>query len=482
VLGPLELVDDRGQQVSLRPKERALLARLVASRDGAVSDDELLNALWAHPPESARKTMHGLVHHVRQAVGGTAITREVSGYRLQRAQLSVDVDDVRSAVLIARQHVGEGQAAEARSLLRSARARFRGPALPELIDDLSVTGLRRQIVELEQDLTEDLLELKLECGDNGETVGEIELLVAGDPTRERAWCLLISALAAAGRHADALHAVALARRALAMELGIEPGPTLRELELAVLEHRVVPPLSRGHDRSATTTRAMRDVPGPLASRAEDVPLVGRGVEIGQLEHRHRAANRDMRPGLDIIIGEAGVGKSRLAAEFARSCHAQGSLVLFGRCSEGVRTAFEPFEQAFNSLLNAPGSTTAKPEVLNQLGSLVARLSPTTGSGPQPAASTPAADRHRLFEDMVAILDALARDSPVLIVLDDLHWASEPTIVFLTHLLRRSANTRVFVIATARVPEFGGTRCRWNPRIRGWRPGSPLERPVGRRRT
>jgi Bacterial transcriptional activator domain len=77
---------------------------------------------------------------------------------------------------------------------------------------------------------------ELRHGNRRTVIGELEALVAMDPTRERSWCLLVSALAGEGRQADALNAVARARRALALELGVEPGPQLRELEQAVLDH------------------------------------------------------------------------------------------------------------------------------------------------------------------------------------------------------------------------------------------------------
>ena len=153
------MVDDHGRAIGLRPKERTLLARLAAGRSGVVSDDALIDALWRQQPDSARKTLHGLVHHLRRALGSDSIVRESNGYRLML--VDVDLDLVQSSVDAARRAVDDGRNAEACGLLRAARDRFRGPAFAELDDDTSLIGLRRQVSELELCLTEDLFGLDL---------------------------------------------------------------------------------------------------------------------------------------------------------------------------------------------------------------------------------------------------------------------------------------------------------------------------------
>ncbi len=450
VLGPLQVVDDHGRAIGLRPKERTLLARLAAARPGLVSDDVLIDALWQQRPDSARKTLHGLVHHLRHALGPDAIVRESNGYRLMLVE--VDLDLVQNSVDAARRAIDGGHDVEARGLLRAARDRFRGPAFPELDDDTSLIGLRRQVSELELALTEELFGLDLASGGHQEVIGELEVLVGRDPTRERAWCLLVSALAATGRHADALNAVSRARRGLALELGVEPGPELRQLELAVLEHRV-PPADSVRVADAIASHDSATLPAPLAARSDDVSFVGRRVEMTHLERSYRSAIDDGHPRLDIVVGEAGVGKTRLAAEFAAACHNDGVLVLFGRCSEFVGSAFEPLQQALSDLADRNTHAIGPPAAVERLRSLLARMS--ADSAHSNGSSTPAADRYRLLDETSLVIEHLAAVRPVLIVLDDVHWASQPTILSLAHLLRRSAAAHLAIIATARVPEFGG---------------------------
>ncbi len=451
VLGPLLVVDDHGRAIDLRPMERTLLARLAAGRAAVVSDDILIDALWHRPPKSAHKTLHGLVHHLRRVLGAGAITREPSGYRLILVDLDLDLDLAQRAVDAARAAVDDGRSEEAQRLLRSARERFRAPAFPELEDDATTIGLRRQAAELELGLTEELFGLDIECGRHSEVIGELEVFVARDPTRERAWCLLVRVLAGAGRHADALNAIARARRGLAAELGVDPGPELRELELAVLEHRVQPVPPAPADIRSLPSEAR--LPGPLTSRSDEVTFIGRRVELGHLERSFRTAIDGGQPRLLIVVGESGIGKTRLAAEFARASHDDGALVLFGRCSEFVSSAFEPLQQALGDLLETNAGAVRDPDTVERIRSLFARLS--ADSAFDDGRSTPTADRYRLFEEVASVIARLASTRPVLIVLDDVHWASEPTVLSLSHLLRRSTGVRLAIVATARVPEFGG---------------------------
>ena len=153
-MGPVQVVDG-DHVIEIGPKERLVLARLVAGRGRGVSDDVLVDVLWGdRPPPTARKTLQGYVHRLRRAIGSGAVVRVDNGYLLSPT-IDVDVDVVESAIADGRQAAADGRLADAAELFQLAAHRFRGEALVELEDDPACAGLRRQLAELELTVEED---------------------------------------------------------------------------------------------------------------------------------------------------------------------------------------------------------------------------------------------------------------------------------------------------------------------------------------
>jgi predicted ATPase/DNA-binding SARP family transcriptional activator len=326
VLGPVEVVDGDGVVV-IGPKERRLLARLVAGRGRSVPDDVLVDVVWGdRPPVTARKTLQGHVHHLRRAIGNDAVLRTDGGYRLGPT-IPIDIDDVERMLATARQAAADGRRDESAELFERAGRRFRGAAFGELEDDPSTVGLRGQLAELELTVAEERLVNELDRGNHRRVIGELESLVGRDPTRERAWCLLVTALAGCGRQSDALHAVARAKRSLALELGIEPGPQLRELERAVLNQQASAIVSSAETVAPSNVRAARHPPSPSSvSRTDRLPtwdtcFCGRSNEHAWLLDRVPTAR------VVVLTGPGGIGKTRLAASVASQ--------LAGKFADGV---------------------------------------------------------------------------------------------------------------------------------------------------
>jgi predicted ATPase/DNA-binding SARP family transcriptional activator len=319
VLGPIQVVDG-DRVVEIAPQERLVLARLVAARGRSVSDDVLVDALWGEqPPATARKTLQGKVHRLRQAIGNDAVVRSNGGYRLGPT-VDVDIDDVERLVAEGRRAIADGLRDEAAEQFRRAESRFRGEALGELHDDPTSAGLRGQLAELELTVEEERLVNELARGNHRNVVGELEALVGRDPTRERAWCLLVTALAGVGRQADALDAVARAKRALALELGIEPGPQLRALQQAVLnQDELVLSVSSNRGTRHEPGHTMRPRIGQLPQW--DTRFYGRSDELRWLVDRVSTAR------VVVLTGPGGIGKTRLAAAVAER--------LVGQFADGV---------------------------------------------------------------------------------------------------------------------------------------------------
>ena len=160
------------------------------------------------------------------------------------------------------------------------------------------------------------MEADLAAGRHAELVGELQQLVADHPTRERLAGQLMLALYRCGRQAEALEAYGEARRVLVAEVGVEPGPELRRLQDAILRQ----------DASLEPELVVADLPRELDAAAAP-PLDGRRAELAWLRERWEQA-RTGSGVLVTVIGEHGIGKSRLSAELAGEAHAAGAAVVY----------------------------------------------------------------------------------------------------------------------------------------------------------
>lgn len=312
MLGPIR-VSDGGRPIDIGPKESIVLARLVAARGRVVPDDTLLDAVWPHPPPSARKTLHGYIHRLRRAMGADAVVRHRGGYAV--GDIESDVEVLGHLVALGRRCVSDDHLDDAVDAYQSARALFRGRPLPELDDDVTVAGLRRQLEELEFDVSEELCRTEIARGRAAEIIGDLEQLVAIDPTRESAWYLLAEACARDGRLSDGMAVVARARRALAIEVGLELGPQFGELEQAILEHRIPVPHRRWDVAFEPKTSHRPE------NRVGNLPYQ-RGRLVGRESAIERVVRAVSGSSLVTLHGPAGVGKTSLAIaaanRFARS--------------------------------------------------------------------------------------------------------------------------------------------------------------------
>ena len=236
VLGPVELVDETST-IRLPGAERTLLAALASRLGERVAVEVLAEALWPHgPPPSARKTLQGKVVRLRRTVGASAIVERDGGYLLDPEVVVVDATRVAATVVESRAAMRTGDSETAVELLAEASAAFHGEPYEGVPEEALPAGEVARLQELRATLVEDRVEAELACGRGQASIGELEAFVQANPYRERAWGLLMRALYQGGRPADALDAYGRARVVLAAELGIEPGPALRDIEQAILTH------------------------------------------------------------------------------------------------------------------------------------------------------------------------------------------------------------------------------------------------------
>jgi DNA-binding SARP family transcriptional activator len=233
LLGPLE-VAARGRPLGLGAlKQRSLLAVLLLHANEVLSIDRLIAALWGEtPPATAAKSIQIYVWGLRKELGPDRLVTRSPGYVLHVEPSELDSDCFERLVGQAR----AAAPATAAEKLREALALWRGPPLGDLAYE---PFARTEIVRLEElrlVALEERIDADLACGRDASLVGELEMLVAEHPLRERFRGQLMLALYRAGRQADALSAYRVARRELTEELGLEPDEQLKRLERAILRH------------------------------------------------------------------------------------------------------------------------------------------------------------------------------------------------------------------------------------------------------
>ncbi|MDH4340175.1 MAG: AAA family ATPase [Thermoleophilia bacterium] len=235
LLGPLE-VSRGGAVIALGgPKPRALLAVLALEPGHIVSVDGLVEALWpGETPDTAAHAVQVYVSQLRKALGADLIPRRAPGYALELEPKRIDIHRFVQLAGDGRETLAAGDAAASATIFRESLGLWRGPALADfLYEPFAQTEIAR-LEELRTVVLEERIEADLALGRHGELVSELEALVQAQPLRERPRAQLMLALYRSGRQADALAAYRSARETLVQELGIDPGPELRQLEAAIL--------------------------------------------------------------------------------------------------------------------------------------------------------------------------------------------------------------------------------------------------------
>ena len=231
ILGSVEVLAE-GQPLPIGgPKQRALLAYLLLNGYEAVSAERLIEELWYDPPSGGTQTVQTQVSRLKRALGGR-VTWCGSGYAIELEPQELDLDRFRSLLA---QAGTERDPAQRSKLLNEADALWHGTPL-QGVEGPFVAAEVRALEELRVAALEERIEADLEAGRHAVVASELSSLVSRYPLRERLRGQLILALYRGGRQAEALAAYREARRMLDEELGIEPSPALRDLELAILRH------------------------------------------------------------------------------------------------------------------------------------------------------------------------------------------------------------------------------------------------------
>jgi WD40 repeat protein/DNA-binding SARP family transcriptional activator len=236
ILGPLEVAQD-GRSLGLGgAQQRALLAVLLIHRGEVVSTDRLIDELWVEQaPSSAVKVVQGYVSQLRKVLGEDAIATRGHGYLLAVRSEQVDVGRFEALLADGRSALAAGDATAASLRLGEGLALWRGEPLADFAHEPFAQGEIACLGQARLAALEDRIDAQLALGEHVRLVGELEVLARQHPLRERVIGQLMVALYRSGRQADALSVYRQTSELLREELGLEPSPTLQELERSILE-------------------------------------------------------------------------------------------------------------------------------------------------------------------------------------------------------------------------------------------------------
>ena len=467
VLGPVALIRN-GESINIGgPRQRAVLARLAAAEGRFVSVDRLVEDLWGDAASaSITTTLHGYLSRLRSSLHDPGrIRREGSGYALELAAEEVDARRFEQLAASGRQALTRDPES-AVGQFEQALALWRGPAYADLTDMDWARVAATRLDELRWSVAEARFDAMLQLGWHDAMIASIEEAMHENPLRERFAAQLMLGLYRAGRQSEALRTYERTRRLLLDELGLDPSPELVRLEAAILAHepwlaapeppRPVPgpeaaPVDGAQPNSLAAPRSPVALP-PAVERHLRRPFVGRTAELAQLADAWRDALDGQRR-LVVIEGEAGSGKSRLAAHFAEQAHADGAIVMWGRSTTEAVVPYEPLVEALRTVLRTV-SPDARQRVISGrdgLAMLVPFLSGGDFDGPDPGANPaePVTDRYVLFETVAELLDAESAAWPIVVVLDDLQWTDRLSMRLLQHVLQHERSARILAIGTLR---------------------------------
>lgn len=428
-------------------KTQSLLAYLILYRHQAHSRDELATLLWGDRDEAhARHSLATALWRIRRWLGEDSLLTDATSVQFNPSiPLWLDVAEFEKLVVGGRQSAVSEQSAIRN--LQSAIELYRGDLLEGFYDDWCIEE-RYRLEALYLDALNRLVVWHAAQGDARAVLAYARKYLAHDPLAEHIHLAAMRSLIALGDVAGARRQWQLCCEMRQQELHAPPSPEMLQQAESILGSSFILPLPVAPAPSAPLRRGSLERP----------PFVGRAREMEALRARWEQATQG-RGGTVLIGGEAGVGKTRLTEEFAAVVRRRGGMVTHGRCYEPERMLpYQPLAEMLRDLIvQTEGVASALPVWAR---SELARLIPEIGSPPiQPKSSLrPLQPEHQalLFHAVVTCIRHCASRTPLLIVLEDLHWATDSTLAAIHYLARQIVDARVLCLGTFRPEEIGET--------------------------
>jgi len=423
-------------------KSQALLAYLALPPGRAHGRDKLAALFWGDMADrEARGGLRQALSALRKlSTGPTVLVLDGDSVALDPASVDVDVFEF------------ERRVAEATpDALARAVTLYRGDllenlALREAAFEEWLLAERERLRQLALDAFAKLLRHQRNAGALDEAVTTALRLLSLDPLQEPVHRVLMRLYVERGRRAAALRQYQLCVSALARELRVEPERMTKQLYQEILRQRNAP----------LTTDVETPEPENIVSASprvhddalpRDVPFVGRGAEMLRVRE---TLDHEWTDGVRIVavIGEAGVGKTRLVAEVAAEASARHGRVLVGRCHEAEQILpFGPWVDALRAANLSP-----RDDAINRLAPLyraaLRRLLPELSRSEHELDVGPVDDR-QLFETVVQVILSVSVHRPLMLILEDVHWADEMSLRLLSYVGRRLHGATILVVCTVR---------------------------------
>jgi len=453
VLGPLE-ASSGGEPVRLKgERQRVLLALFLVRANELVRVEQLVEDLFGERRrEGAVNAVQVAVSRLRRVLqsgdgeDGVLLSRP-GGYVLRAGPGRLDAAEFERLLGDGRRLLAAGQAPGASDRLEEALGLWRGPALADLAGVDCLQGEIRRLEELRLQAVMERVDADLALGAGAELVSELESLVASDPLQERLRGQLMLALYHAGRQADALGVYRELSGVLREELGLEPSKGLQELERSILQHdrSLDPPPGKGSRTSPHPAMSDRH-PG---SRLALGGVLEREEELAAIGGLIAAVGEDFG-GVLVVEGPAGIGKTRLLEEAARTAGMADVGVLRARGSEfEAGIGFGVARQLFEPMLRA-ASAGERRRLLGGVARVGARaLGVADGERP--------ADQLAAIHGLYWLCANRAGVGPLVVVVDDVQWVDDPSLAWLGYVARRVGDLPVVLVLGLRSGDPGGER-------------------------
>jgi DNA-binding SARP family transcriptional activator len=430
-------------------KHAALLKILLGQRGHAVPADRLIEWLWPDlPPRSGQANLYVGINLLRRVLepelsapaDSSYILTHYPGYLFDPSSgCWIDVDEFKAHISAGQAYLRQGHAALAIRAYEAAAVLYHGDYLADDPYEDWAIGPREQMREEYLDLLSELHRLYLAAGDAAAALDRAQQVLVLDPCREQAHRQVMRAYCALGRQADALRQFEHCCQTLRAELDVEPMRRTHLLYQQILS---------GQGEVVAEGTAPRASLGRL-------PFVGRDSELAGLRELWK---RIWREGCEmaLISGEAGVGKTRLVEEFAAEIRRQGATVLHAHCHALEQDIpYQPLREALSEALAA--ADVAK--LVSSLGpwaGVVAGVLPLLWERcpdlEPPPALAPGEERARLLHGLVRLAQSVAGDQPLLLFVDDLHWADGATLQALYYLCEHLGRSPVLLLGACRGEE------------------------------
>lgn len=420
------------------PRLQSLLAHLVLQRGISLSRRHLAFNLWPDSSEAqARTNLRREVHSLRQALPALDVFLSVDTQTLRwsvDAPFTLDVADFEQAVAEAKQAGNAVPGSALRAMLERAISLYKGDLLPGCYDDF-ILNERERLHQMYLTVLAQAIDLLQQQRDYPSAIECAQRLLRADPLAEEAYLHLIRLYALNGERARSLRAYHKCVTVLQQELGVEPGSATRH----------------AYEQVLNTTGLHKTQPVHQPASFGAYPMVGRQAQWQQVQTIWQEAAGG-QPRILVVSGEAGIGKTRLLEELAAWVNQQGTVTAVTRCyaAEGG-LAYAPVTNWLRSAQLHEQLLHLEDAWLLQLVRLLPELQMERSDLPPPAPITESWQQQHFLEALARSL--LIRDRPILLVIDDLQWVDQETLILLHFLLRHEFQSPFLIAGSLRSTEL-----------------------------